>query len=75
MLREKNAAFKWVMIGTSTVLCLILTVPFLKSLFRFGAISLNDLFLALAGGVVTVALMELSKKVPFFLEHEAVHQE
>lgn len=75
MLREKNAAFKWVMIGTATVLCLILTVPFLKSLFRFGAISLNDLFLALAGGVVTVALMELLKKVPFSLGHEAVHQE
>jgi hypothetical protein len=70
MLKEKNAAFKWVMIGTAVMLCLILTIPFFKSLFRFGAISLNDLFLALAGGVVAVALMELLKVIPFFQKQE-----
>jgi Ca2+-transporting ATPase len=75
MLKKKNAAFKWVMIGTSVMLCLILTIPFFKSLFRFGAISLNDLFLALAGGVVAVALMELLKVIPFFQKHELAHQE
>jgi len=75
MLKEKNAAFKWVMIGTAAMLCLILTIPFFKSLFRFGAISLNDLFLALAGGVVTVALMELLKVIPFFQKHEAFRHE
>ena len=75
MLREKNAAFKWVMTGTAAVMCLVLTIPFLKSLFRFGAFSLNDFFLALAGGIVAVALMELLKVVPFLHEHEAFHQE
>jgi Ca2+-transporting ATPase len=66
MLREKNAAFKWVLAGTSTMMCLILTVPFLKNLFRFGTVSLYDFFLALAGGIVAVAFMELLKVVPYF---------
>jgi Ca2+-transporting ATPase len=63
MLREKNAAFKWVVTGTVAVLSLILTVPFLKKLFQFGAVTWTDLFLALAGALVTVVLMELVKLV------------
>ena len=61
MLREKNAAFKWVVTGTVAVLGLILTVPFLKKLFRFGAVTWDDFILALAGAFVAVALMELVK--------------
>jgi Ca2+-transporting ATPase len=61
MLRVKNAAFKWVVTGTVAVMSLILTVPFLEKLFRFGAVSWADLSLALAGALVTVALMELVK--------------
>jgi Ca2+-transporting ATPase len=64
MLREKNAAFKWVISGTAAVMCLVLTVPFLKSLFLFSAVSMNDLFLALGGGLATVVLMELLKVAP-----------
>jgi Ca2+-transporting ATPase len=66
MLREKNAAFKWVMTGTAMVMGLVLTIPFLKSLFRFGTVSWNDFFLAVAGGITAVALMELVKVVPVF---------
>ena len=66
MLKEKNAAFKWVMSGTAIVMCLILTVPVLKNLFRFGSVSLVDFFLALCGGIVAVALMELVKVFPVF---------
>lgn len=61
MLRTKNVAFKWVVTGTVTVLSLILTVPFLKKLFRFGTVTWEDLFLALAGAFVTILLMELEK--------------
>jgi Ca2+-transporting ATPase len=64
MLREKNAAFKWVMTGTVAVMCLVLTIPFLKNMFRFGTVTLNDFFLAMAGGFVAVVLMELVKVVP-----------
>jgi P-type Ca2+ transporter type 2C len=65
MLKESNSAFKWVMTGTIAVMCLVLTLPFLRSLYRFGPISLDDFFLALAGGFVAVMLMELLKMVPF----------
>ncbi len=64
MLKEKNAAFKWVMTGTAAVMCLVLTIPFLRSLYRFGPVSLNDFFLALAGGIAAVSLMELLKVFP-----------
>lgn len=64
MLKEKNSAFKWVMTGTSAVTGLVLTLPFLRNLYRFGPVSLNDFFLALAGGFVAVALMELLKVFP-----------
>jgi Ca2+-transporting ATPase len=63
MLRMKNAAFKWVVTGTVTVLGLILTVPFLKKLFKFGSVTWADFFLALAGALVAVVLMEIVKLV------------
>jgi Ca2+-transporting ATPase len=65
MLRENNTAFKWVITGTAAVLCLVLTIPFLKNLFHFGAVSLNDVFLALAGGIIAVAIKELMKVIPY----------
>jgi Ca2+-transporting ATPase len=61
MLKEKNAAFRWVMTGTSAVLVLVLTVPFLRGLFKFGTFTVTDLLLALSGGVAAVGLMELIK--------------
>jgi Ca2+-transporting ATPase len=64
MLNEKNSAFKWVMTGTSIVMGLVMTLPFLRALYRFGPVSLTDFFLALAGGFVAVALMELLKVFP-----------
>jgi Ca2+-transporting ATPase len=66
MLKEKNEAFKWVISGTSVVMLLILTIPFLKNLFQFGQISLVDLLLAFSGGIVSVLLMEVLK---FLLEY------
>jgi Ca2+-transporting ATPase len=64
MWKEKNSAFTWVMTGTAAVMCLVLTVPSLKSLFRFSSVSLIDLILALAGGLMTIVLMELVKVFP-----------
>ena len=61
MLRSKNAAFKWVVTGTVAVLGLILTVPFLKKLFRFGTVTWDDFSIALAGAFAAVTLMELAK--------------
>ncbi len=66
MLKESNAAFKWVMTGTTAVMGLVLITPFLRSLCRFGPIPPDDFFLALAGGFVAVLLMELLKTIPLF---------
>lgn len=37
----------------------LLTVPFLMRLFRFGRVTAGDLFLAVAGAVCAVLLMEI----------------
>jgi glycopeptide antibiotics resistance protein len=63
MLREKNAAFRWVMAGTVLVMGLVLAVPLLQGLFQFGAFTVNDLLLALTGGIAAVGMMELLKLV------------
>lgn len=63
MLKEENAAFKWVMSGAIIVLALILTVPFLMNLFRFGSINPRDLFWALGGGVLATVLMDTVKLI------------
>jgi len=70
MLKEKNEAFKWVMSGTIAVLCLIMTVPFLKTLFQFGTVSFSDLLLALCGSAAAIGMMELLKIIPFLNYHE-----
>lgn len=69
MLRVKNAAFKWVVTGTLTVMTLILAVPFLEKLFRFGPVTKADLFLALVASFTTVGLMELVKLISIHLKN------
>ena len=64
MLNEKNTAFKLVLSGTLIVMCLVLTIPFLKELFRFGTVSLSDALIALTGGLIAIGLMELLKVFP-----------
>ncbi len=61
MLREKNEAFKWVMLGSVTLLTLVMTVPALKGLFRFGSVTLADLALALTGAISVIGLIEVLK--------------
>jgi Ca2+-transporting ATPase len=65
MIKEKNEAFKWVVTGTILVMGLVMTIPFLKGLFRFGTISFNDLIFSLAGGIIAISIMELMKLLPF----------
>jgi Ca2+-transporting ATPase len=64
MLREENNAFKWVMSGAIIVMVLILTVPFLMNLFRFGPVSSEDFLMAIAGGLIAAVLMDMLKLLP-----------
>ena len=62
-LRSRNAALWWVVGGALTFLGLVLSVPFLRKLFGFGELHLNDLGLCLAAGAVSILWFELFKLV------------
>jgi len=57
-LRTPNAALWWVIGGTTFFLGLALYVPFLRNLFHFSTLHLNDLALCLAGGFLSVIWFE-----------------
>ncbi len=50
--------------GTTVLMSLIFTLPFLKNIFQFGNVSITDVLLALSGGVIAIAFMELLKLIP-----------
>ncbi|MDR3557326.1 MAG: cation-translocating P-type ATPase [Syntrophobacteraceae bacterium] len=60
-LRKSNAAMWWVAGGATTFLGLVLYVPFLRGLFRFGVLHPVDLAICLASGIAGVLWFELLK--------------
>ena len=63
MLRVPNAALRWVVLGASLFLAVVLTVPFAQRLFHFAPLHVSDLGLCLATGVACVSWFELHKLV------------
>jgi Ca2+-transporting ATPase len=57
ILRSRNTAYCWVMAGAIAFLAAVLYVPFLRSAFRFGLLSLHELGLAIAAGFGTLILL------------------
>jgi hypothetical protein len=49
--------------GTIILLGLIMNVPFLMRLFRFGAITWTDFSIVLLGSLITIVIMETVKKL------------
>jgi Ca2+-transporting ATPase len=60
-LRTPNTALWWVLGGAAVFLGLVLTVPFLRQVFRFGALSPLDVALCLGAGVFSILGFELVK--------------
>jgi len=58
-----NRALFWVMGSALAFLGLVVYVPGLRSLFHFAPMSLTDILLALAAGLVSVAWFEIVKKL------------
>ena len=58
LLHTPNRALTWVFAGTITCLLLVLYVPVLQGLFRFGMISPADLLLCIIAGVGSVLWFE-----------------
>lgn len=60
-LRSPNKALRWVFAGTLCCLLLVLYIPTLQSLFRFGPVPLLDLVACTGAGVLSIIWFELFK--------------
>jgi len=60
-LRSRNAALAWVLGGAVAFLALVLSLPFLRDLFRFSKLHVNDLAICLAAGVFSILWFEAFK--------------
>jgi Ca2+-transporting ATPase len=56
-----NTALVYVFLGTVFSLALVLYVPFLQDLFRFGALSAADLALCIIAGILSILWFEMFK--------------
>ncbi len=61
IMREAHPTFWWISGGALSVMAVALYTPFFRSVFHFGPLHANDLLLAFAGGVVSLAWFELLK--------------
>jgi Ca2+-transporting ATPase len=60
-LRTPNRALLWVFIGTLVCLFLVLYIPALQDLFRFGPVMPSDLLLCAGAGIMSVVWFEIFK--------------
>lgn len=61
MLRVPNAALRWVLLGATLFLAVVLTVPFAQQLFHFAPLHVSDLGFCLGTGIACVLWFELVK--------------
>ena len=61
MLRSPNAALRWVVLGASSVLGLVLFVPAARTLLHFAPLHLDDVALAMGAGALCVGWFEMLK--------------
>jgi len=60
-LSTPNPALWWVAAGTTTGLCLILYIPFLRNLFHFAFLHPVDIVICLAAGLLSIFWFEIMK--------------
>ncbi len=63
-IRTPNTALWWVLGGATVFLALVLAVPFLRQVFRFGALSPLDVAICFGAGVFSILGFELVKFRP-----------
>jgi P-type Ca2+ transporter type 2C len=63
--RSRNRALNWVIGGAVLFLALILTVPFLRNLFSFDALSIMEVAISLGAALMSVAWFEIYKLVKY----------
>jgi P-type Ca2+ transporter type 2C len=62
--RRSNPALWWVIGATLVALALVLSVPLLRGLFRFGALGALELLLCVGAAVLALAWFEIYKALP-----------
>lgn len=70
-LRTPNAALWWVLGGATAFLTLVLTVPFLRNLFKFSILHPVDISICLGAGVLSILGFELFKRRNIRTEQQA----
>ncbi|HTY35088.1 cation-translocating P-type ATPase [Mycobacterium sp.] len=60
---RRNPTVMWIVGGAALILVLVLTIPWLRHAFHFGAITLTEWLVAVAAGLVGVAWFEIYKVV------------
>jgi Ca2+-transporting ATPase len=61
--KRRNGTLKWILGGAVVLLVALLSVPWLRHAFNFGAITVADWFVVLAAGFAGVAWFEIYKAV------------
>jgi Ca2+-transporting ATPase len=57
-LRVRNVALRWIALSAIAFLGLAIYVPFLRDLFHFGVLYLNDILICIAAGVTSILWFE-----------------
>jgi Ca2+-transporting ATPase len=60
-LRSRNTALVWVLGGAAALLALVLSVPFLRALFRFSKLHADDIVISVAAGLFGILWFEAFK--------------
>ena len=61
ILKNPNPAFWWIISGAAAVMAVVLTMPFMRSLFHFEILHPDDIALCLAAGLGSVLWFEVYK--------------
>jgi len=60
-LKRRNRALQFVLLGITTILALILAVPMVRELFRFGPLHSHDLAITAGCGILVFLILDLLK--------------
>ena len=61
LMRQKNPALAWVLLGALLFLVMALCVPFIRNLFLFGPLHVIDVVICISAGCVGIIIFELIK--------------
>ena len=61
LMKQKNTALVLVIFGAITFLILVLFIPILRNIFRFGPLHIIDIIICISTGIISIVLFEVIK--------------